>query len=98
MLAVDGQQLGATRLDRVHEQRITRRMRLVQRDVVLPDAEGEVDGVQVLQRRRQERQVERDEQRTQDCPGQALCARHAGRSSNPSLRLPVRYPWRSIVT
>ena len=72
------------------EQRVARWMRLVLGDVEVLDAQREIDGVEILQRRREEREMEREKQCAEDSAGQPLGARHAGRSSSPSLRLPVR--------
>ena len=57
-------------------------------DVESMDAECEVDRVEILERRRKVRQVKREkDQRERE---QARVRFHAGRSSSPSLRLPVR--------
>jgi hypothetical protein len=36
--------------------------------------------------------MQRQEQPAKDCTGQPIRAGHAGRSTSPSLRLPMRYP------
>ena len=51
---------------RADEQRITGRMRLMLRDVVVADAEREVDGIEIFERGRKKRQVQREEHGGQD--------------------------------
>ena len=76
---------------RCHEEEwIARRVGLMLRDVELPNAEREVDLVEIFERRRKKRQVQREEQPTKNRAGEAMRAGHAGRSSRPSLRLPMR--------
>ena len=80
---------GVQQLGGGDEDRISRRMRLVPRDVVVADAEREVDRVEIFQRDRKGKQVEHEkEQREQ--PARAQRRAHAGRSSSPSFKLPVR--------
>ena len=67
-------------------------MGLVLRDVVVADAQRKVDRVEVFERGRQEREMERDEQRAEDPTGKPIRPGHAGCSNSPSLRLPMRYP------
>jgi len=72
------------------EDGIAGRVRLMARDVEMADAEGEIDGIEVFQRRGQIRQMREEEERGERS-GRATRAQ-AGRSSSPSFRLPVRYP------
>jgi CheY-like chemotaxis protein len=51
-------------------------MRLVVRDVEMPDAEREVDGVEILERPRQEREMRGEEDQHQRDAGRALAAAH----------------------
>lgn len=64
------------------------------RDIEMPDAEREVDGVQIVERGGQVWEVKRqkcgDEQERN--PARAQKASYMGRSRMPSFRLPVRYP------
>ena len=94
-------QLGERDIDR-----IAGRMWLVVRDVELTDAEGEVDRVEIFERRREVGQVQREKgdgdknddrgARGEDIfsPRTGIAAVHvraqAGRRNSPSLRLPVR--------
>ena len=76
------------------------------RDVEVADAEREVDGVDVLERRGKERQVEarnaargrQRHERTDPRKQRFGPSDAASRSTRPSFRLPVRYPCRSMVT
>src|SRR5439155_18159980 len=81
-----------------NEDGIAGRVRLMAGDVEVANAKGEVDGIDVFERPGEEPEVrsnkERDQRTGSEPPGQC----HAGLSSNPSLRLPVRYPCKSIVT
>ncbi len=94
---------------RQDEDRIARRMRLMLGDVEVADAEREIDRVEVLERagrygRWSARNASaraaataRDAAPHRDQPPSRECA-NVGCSSRPSFRLPVRYPWRSMVT
>ena len=91
---------GGRRLSEGDEDGISGRMGLVLRDVEVGDAEGEIDRVDVFERRRQEPEVRRDEQERERRKG---CAHgqgwnHTSRRRSASFRLPRRYPRRSIVT
>ena len=66
-------------------------MRPVRRDVEVADTEGEVDRVDVLERRRQERQVREREDERQRGQRLRLAALHdTGRRRSASFRLPRR--------
>ena len=67
-------------------------MRLVLGDVEVADAEREVDGVEVLERLRQEREMRREEDQDQRDAGRSLdvVTRQTGRSLSASFRLPRR--------
>ncbi len=91
---------GGRRLSEGDEDGISGRMGLVLRDVEVGDAEGEIDRVDVFERRRQEPEVRRDEQERERRQGRAHGRdwNHTSRRRSASFRLPRRYPRRSIVT
>jgi len=60
------------------------------RDVEMANAEGEVDGIEVFERRGEIRQMREEKERGER--GRRAARGQAGRSSSPSFRLPVRYP------
>ena len=62
------------------------------RDVEVPDAEREVDGVEILERSRQVWDVKREKRggEQERNPARAQKASYTGRSRRPSFRLPVR--------
>jgi hypothetical protein len=67
-------------------------MRLMVRDIELPDTEGEVDGVEIVERGGQVREVKRQERggEQERNPARAQKASYTGRSCRPSFRLPER--------
>src|SRR5205085_10895636 len=71
------------------EERVPGRMRLVPGDVVIVDAEREVDRVEIFERGWQREEVDGEKRRGEHA-GEAERRLHAWRRSNPSLRLPVR--------
>ncbi len=64
-------------------------MRLVLRDVEVPDAQGEVDGIEILERGRQERNVGRKEDKRERRYRFAQVGQMARRRS-ASFKLPSR--------
>ena len=72
------------------EDRISRRVGLVMSDVEVPDTERKIDGIDVLERLGKVPEVRPDNERYQRTGSELLGRPHAGLSSNPSLRLPVR--------
>ena len=62
------------------------------RDVEVPDAEREVDGVEIVERGGQVWEVKREKRggEQERNPARAQKASYTGRSSRPSFRLPVR--------
>ena len=83
--------------------RIARRMRLMPRDIELTNAQGKVDRVEIFERFREVRQVQREKDRREKdhdrrvkvvsacSAGSALnVVDHVGRRNSPSFRLPVR--------
>ena len=91
------------RHDRVHrfggddKQRVSGRMRLMVCDVEGAHAEREIDRIDVFERRRQVRKVEREKDQRGDRDSERQRARrrqpdvsYAGRRTSPSFRLPMR--------
>ncbi len=60
--------------------------------VEVPHAEREVDRVEIFERRGEIDQVQRQER-----DGENGDRAYTARRNNPSFRLPVRYPWRSML-
>ena len=81
------------RLRERDEHRVPRRVRLMARDVELSYAKREVNRIDIFERCGQVGKMERQERDRQD-RGRTYTARR----SNPSFRLPERYPCRSRLT
>jgi len=69
---------------------IPRRMRLVPGDVELPDAQREIDGIEIFERARQEDEVRREEQQQERDGRRSLRAHSIGWSFSASFKLPRR--------
>jgi hypothetical protein len=52
---------------RQDEHRVARRVRLMERHVVVANAEREIDGIEIFERRREEREVKREENAGEEC-------------------------------
>src|SRR5262249_10473330 len=98
--AQQAERAGLGRYDRVHRLRekdvngIARWMRLMLRDVEVPDAQCEVDRIEIFERRREIRQME-DEKNEGEAGNARLRGSRSfhsevGRRNKPSFRLPMR--------
>ena len=65
-------------------------MRLMQRDVEVADAEGEIDRVEILERAGQINEMRDEKENQQRDAGRALARHSIGRSLSASFRLPRR--------
>jgi len=69
------------------------RVVLMLRDIEVPQAEREVDRVEIFERGREIRKMEREKEEREQCDARLKGSRsfhQAGRRNNPSFRLPVR--------
>jgi hypothetical protein len=81
------------RLRERDEHRIARRVRLMPRHVELSHAEREINRIEIFERCGQVGEVQRQERECQN-----RSRGYTARRSNPSFRLPVRYPCKSRLT